>query len=111
MTVYDLNRDQLAQLKQQYYIDFIDENPSYDILADIDAYVSDQDVYNWWSGADFTPDDFFSSAGEEDKEFSLIDNPIYGSREEIAQVLINIATDIRNGANRGRVSAICWKIE
>ena len=67
MTVYDLNKDQLAQLKQHYYIDFVDKNPDYYTLANIDDYVSDQDVYDWWSGTEFVPEDF---AGEDEQNYT-----------------------------------------
>ena len=66
MTVYDLNRDQLQELKQHYYAEKTGEDLSYEELAFIDDYVSDAEVYDEYSGTDFTPDDFFSSEGEDD---------------------------------------------
>lgn len=65
MDVYDLNRDQLAELKALYYADKVGYDLSYEELADIDAYVTDSEIYAEYAGTDFTPDDFFSSAGEE----------------------------------------------
>ena len=70
MKVYDLNRDQLIELKQHYYIDHIDENPSYGELAEIDDLVSDEEVYKEYAGTDFVVDDFFSSAGQDEEKLS-----------------------------------------
>ena len=65
MTVYDLNRDQLAELKARYYQDQVGYDLSYEELANIDAYVTDTEIFNEYAGTEFTPDDFFCSAGEE----------------------------------------------
>lgn len=112
MTVYDLNRDQLEELKTRYYADKVGRDISYDEIYNIDELVSDSEIYEEYAGTDFVPDDFFCSAGEDDCwEFTLRDNPIYGSREDIAQMLIAIAQDIRNGGVNGRVHAVTWKME
>lgn len=65
MTVYDLNRDQLAELKARYYQDKVGYDLSYEELANIDAYVTDSEIYTEYAGIEFSPDDFFGSAGEE----------------------------------------------
>ena len=65
MKVYDLNRDQLIELKQQYLSNFDGHEPSYSELANADEIVSDEEIYRYAAGWSFTPDDFFSSAGEE----------------------------------------------
>lgn len=67
MTVYDLNRDQLQQLKQQYWIERNDEEPDYYTLANIDDYVSDDEIYDWWGDTEFVPEDF---ANETDLGYS-----------------------------------------
>lgn len=78
MTVQDLNRDQLVELKQ----DFLDEclqasenrSPSYEELADADTIVPDDVVFAAYEGCEFSNDDFICSAGqEEDKTFE----PVY----------------------------------
>lgn len=76
MTVYDLNRDQLQELKQQYYAEKTGKILSYEELAFIDDYVSDAEVYDYYNGTAFTPDDFFCSAGEDeddDARFVIMD--------------------------------------
>lgn len=62
MTVYELNRDQLSQVKVNYYTNDLDEpnGPlSYGDLIDIDNIVSDDEVYDAYAGVVFTEDDFF----------------------------------------------------
>lgn len=62
MTVYELNHDQLSQVKVNYYTNDLDEpnGPlSYGDLIDIDNIVSDDEVYDAYDGVDFTEDDFF----------------------------------------------------
>ena len=66
MTVYDLNRDQLQELKQRYYAEQTGEDLSYDEIYRIDELVSDEEVYDEYGGTDFVPDDFFSSTGEDE---------------------------------------------
>ena len=113
MTVYDLNRDQLTEVKQRMLMEQYDqlgETPSYGELADVDDLISDEEVYAEYAGTDFVPDDFFCSAGADEDSFvfTLLDNPIYSSRDDIADTLIKIAKDIRNGGVNGRVGAIRW---
>lgn len=62
MTVYELNHDQLSQVKVNYYTNDLDEpnGPlSYGDLIDIDNIVSDDEVYDAYAGVDFTEEDFF----------------------------------------------------
>lgn len=62
MTVQELNRDQLIQLKQQMLMERMDaegDSPSWGELADADSLISDEDVQNQFSGTIFTPDDFW----------------------------------------------------
>lgn len=68
MTVYELNRDQLEELKQAYLTEMFlknDDEPSYGDLAEADDRISDDDIYEAYSHVDFVPDDFFCSAGED----------------------------------------------
>lgn len=63
MTVQELNRDQLIQLKQQMLMERMDaegDSPSWGELADADSLISDEDVQSQFSGTIFTPDDFWS---------------------------------------------------
>ena len=65
MTVKELNRDQLHELKQAYYSELMGVNinePSYEMIASIDEYVSDEFIYEHYDGYSFTEDDFFCSA-------------------------------------------------
>ena len=73
MTVKELNRDQLHELKQVYYSELVNEGtfaevmgvninePSYEMIASIDEYVSHAFIYNHYDGYSFTEDDFFCS--------------------------------------------------
>lgn len=98
MTIYDLNRDQLIELKQRYYIDYVNENPSYGELADVDNLVSDKEVYDVYANTYFVPEDFASSSDEEyeDAEYSFSVD-LSGTPEYIAEQLRLIADDIKSG--------------
>lgn len=73
MKVRELNRDQLHELKQAYYSELVNEGtfaevmgvninePSYEMIASIDEYVSDEFIYEHYDGYSFTEDDFFCS--------------------------------------------------
>lgn len=70
MTVKELNRDQLHELKQAYYSELVNEGtfaevmgvninePSYEMIASIDEYVSDEFIYEHYDRYSFTEDDF-----------------------------------------------------
>lgn len=60
MTVQQLNRDQREQLKQTYYCEHINSNPTWGELAGIDALVSDEEIDAEYAGVEFTDDDFFA---------------------------------------------------
>jgi len=66
MTVHDLNRDQLTELKQAMYSED-NESVSYGELAAIDELVSDEAVKERYEGYVFTADDFFCSASVPEK--------------------------------------------
>lgn len=73
MTVYDLNRDQLVELKQRYMTEEMAEHnefPSYADLAEADDIYSDEYIQAIYSGTEFVDDDFFSSAGQEEEKLS-----------------------------------------
>lgn len=98
MTVYDLNRDQLAELKARYYADRTGEDLSYDEIVNIDNLVSDAEIYRYYQAFSFVPEDFASSSDEEyeDAEYSL-DADLSGTREYIVEQLRLIADDIEGG--------------
>ena len=63
MTVEELNRDQLIQLKQEMLMERMDaegDYPSWGELADADSLISDEDVQSQFAGTIFTTDDFWS---------------------------------------------------
>ena len=62
MTVKELNRDQLIELKTTYYMNK-HENVSWGELANIDELVSDEEVYNGYDYITFTEDDFLCRCG------------------------------------------------
>lgn len=72
MTVRELTRDQLNNLKQSYLVDAMDaadgRSPSYGELADASETISDEEIYSAYDGVEFTEDDFFSNTEDEDKK-------------------------------------------
>ena len=61
MTIKELNRDQLAQVKQRYYMEKQaekGEGVSYGELMQIDELVTDAEIFNEYSGVCFSPDEF-----------------------------------------------------
>lgn len=63
MSIQELNPTQLEQVKQRYYIEKQEEagEPvSFGDLMQIDGLVSDEEVFDAYSGTVFTEDDFFS---------------------------------------------------
>ena len=59
MSVEELSREQLIELKQNYYCNVLNNNASYGELADIDNLVSDEEIFKEYGGIIFTNDDFF----------------------------------------------------
>lgn len=62
MSVEELPREALQELKQRYYAEKYDKDLSYGELADIDDIVSDDEVFDEYGGTSFTEDDFFCLA-------------------------------------------------
>lgn len=62
MTVLELTREQLVQLKQNYLTDHLldveDRTPSYGELADADEIVPDAVIFEAEAATIFSPDDF-----------------------------------------------------
>jgi hypothetical protein len=61
MYISELNRDQLTELKQSYLMQHneeIGDGTSYDELARADSIISDEMIYEAYSGINFTEDDF-----------------------------------------------------
>ena len=58
MNVRELSRDQLLQLKANYYEDRHPEGVSYGELASVDSLVSDKEVMEAYDGVDFVEEDF-----------------------------------------------------
>lgn len=61
MTTYELTRDQMIQLKQNYICELADEaceQVSYDDLANADELVPDALIHAYCDGTLFTADDF-----------------------------------------------------
>ena len=67
MTVYELNRDQLTELKQRTVSDEIyntkGRTASYDELANAES-IPDEKVLEKYEGVEFSNDDFFCTAGK-----------------------------------------------
>ena len=57
MEVKELNRNQLVQLKQMYLTENKEEI-SWGELADADDIVTDEEVFNYYSGTNFVEEDF-----------------------------------------------------
>ena len=67
MSVYDLNRDQIEELKQSMLTERMlanGEEPSYGELADANETISDDEVITEYAGTNFNNDDFWCSAGK-----------------------------------------------
>lgn len=101
MTVHELNRDQLIELKQHYLTEKYNGNVSYDDLADADELVSDVTIYRVYEGTTFVLDDFVSSSGHSLDEYSLEIGDCLGDRYVIATDLRQIADAIENGYYSG----------
>lgn len=59
--VSELNRSQLTELKQSYLMqnnEEVGEGTSYDELVGVDSIISDEMIYEVYSGINFTEDDF-----------------------------------------------------
>ena len=65
MSVKDLTREQLIELKQRYYTER-NENVSYGELADIDNLVSDNEIFEEYGHITFVEEDFFCASSKED---------------------------------------------
>lgn len=57
MSVKELTREQLIELKQRYYTER-NENVSYGELADIDNLVSDNEIFEEYGDITFVAEDF-----------------------------------------------------
>ena len=74
MTVRELSREELIELKENYMIKLSDENryaerfgvdwntPSYGELYKADDLVSDDEVFDEYGGVDFTSEDFYCNS-------------------------------------------------
>ena len=65
MSVHELNRDQMIELKQSMLTERMlanDAEPSWGELADADETISDDEVINEYAGTNFVNDDFFCTA-------------------------------------------------
>jgi len=63
MTVYDLNRDQLEELKQNHIVEKYDGELGCGEVMELADRISDDEIRELYSGYSFSPDDFASSAG------------------------------------------------
>ncbi len=62
MTVTELTRDEMIELKGRYYTELLDkvgESPGYGDIAAVDSLVDDKTIYEVYEGVDFVKDDFF----------------------------------------------------
>lgn len=70
LTVYDLNPDQMLELKQAYLTQMFDEteerSPSWDELARADEIVDDSLIFDAYANTVFSSEDFMCSAGTEE---------------------------------------------
>ena len=57
MSVYELSKNQLIELKQNYLCE-VQKNVSYGELCDADNIVSDEEVFQVYSCTDFSLEDF-----------------------------------------------------
>ena len=57
MSVYELSKNQLIELKQNYLCE-VQKNVSYGELCDADNIVSDEEIFQVYSCMDFSSEDF-----------------------------------------------------
>ena len=68
MTVYELNREQMVELKQDYLAGKlleVGQEISYGELSLIDSLVSDKEIFDCYECCVFSNEDFFCTAGKE----------------------------------------------
>lgn len=58
MTVKELNKKQLTELKIAYYHEHVNDSPSYNEFGNIDDLVNDNIVFEYYKNYDFVEDDF-----------------------------------------------------
>lgn len=111
MTVYDLNRDQLVELKQQYLTNFSGEEPSYEELANADEIITDEQIYRYCEDITFTPDDFFCSAGQDLYQL-VVDGADGITIDDIIEDLEYIKNAVIRGKHDGRAPhGSSWELE
>ena len=71
MTVRDLTREELQELKSRHYTEKLDsrgESPSYAELASIDNLITDAEIMAAYAGTNFVKADFFCNmnGGQQD---------------------------------------------
>lgn len=64
MTIYQLNRDELIEVKQRYYSN-IHKNISYNEMISIDTLVTDEEIYEEYKDTIFSIDDFFCNTRDD----------------------------------------------
>ena len=62
MTIKELNKEQLTQVKQNYYTEILmeqeDREPSWGELVEVDDLVTDEEVFTAYDGTEFVEEDF-----------------------------------------------------
>ena len=76
MSVKELTREQLIELKQKYYTER-NENVSYGELADIDNLVSDEEIFEEYGHITFVEEDFFGTSSKEDQQDTSLLGRLY----------------------------------
>lgn len=64
MTVRELNRNELIELKQKYYSQK-EGNVSYREMATVDRLVTDKEIFSAFENVEFTEEDFFCNLDKE----------------------------------------------
>lgn len=64
MSIDELSRDQIIELKQNMLEDVLGSEPSWYELATADDIVTDEQVEEEYGGTNFVEDDFWCSAGQ-----------------------------------------------
>lgn len=64
MTVNELSRDELIELKQKYYSKK-EGNISYREMATVDRLVTDEEIFSAFENVEFTEEDFFCNLDKE----------------------------------------------
>ena len=95
MDVRELDENQMTELKQRWYTDYINETENRGVsmseLADINSLVSDDTMYEEYKNTTFVRDDFDCTAGT--TKYQFVEYDVYADGDDTWQVNTCYKTD------------------